>query len=242
MSALLEVANLSVHYGAIRALKGISFRVAEAEVVALIGANGAGKSTALRTLSGLMCPSGGSIRLAGREIGGLPAHEIVRAGIAHVPEGRGIFTNLTVRENLELAGYVRRRDHAGLAKTRERVFRLFPRLKERLHQPGATLSGGEQQMLAFGRALMTGGRLLLMDEPSMGLAPVLVEDIFEVIREVKAEGATILLVEQNAYQALGVADRAYVLETGQIVLEGPAEKLRDSPEVKRAYLGKGVHV
>jgi branched-chain amino acid transport system ATP-binding protein len=237
MSALLEVENLSVHYGAIRALKGISFRVAEAEVVALIGANGAGKSTALRTLSGLMCPSGGSIRLAGREIGGLPAHEIVRAGIAHVPEGRGIFTNLTVRENLELAGYVRRRDRAALEKTRERVFRLFPRLKERLHQPGATLSGGEQQMLAFARALMTGGRLLLMDEPSMGLAPVLVEDIFEVIREVKAEGATILLVEQNAYQALGVADRAYVLETGQIVLEGPAEKLRDSPEVKRAYLG-----
>jgi branched-chain amino acid transport system ATP-binding protein len=237
MSALLEVANLSVHYGAIRALKGISFHVAEAEVVALIGANGAGKSTALRTLSGLMRPSGGSIRLAGREISGLPAHEIVRAGIAHVPEGRGIFTNLTVRENLELAGYVRRRDRAALDKTRERVFRLFPRLKERLHQPGATLSGGEQQMLAFARALMTGGRLLLMDEPSMGLAPVLIEDIFEVIREVKAEGATILLVEQNAYQALGVADRAYVLETGQIVLEGSAEKLRDSPEVKRAYLG-----
>ena len=237
MSALLEVENLSVHYGAIRALKGVSFRVAAGEVVALIGANGAGKSTALRTLSGLMCPSGGSIRLAGREIGGLPAHEVVRAGIAHVPEGRGIFTNLTVRENLELAGYVRRRDRAALGKARERVFRLFPRLKERLNQPGATLSGGEQQMLAFARALMTGGRLLLMDEPSMGLAPVLVEDIFEVIREVKAEGATILLVEQNAYQALGVADRAYVLETGQIALEGPAEELRDSAEVKRAYLG-----
>jgi len=237
MSALLEVENLSVDYGAIRALKGISFRVDAAEVVALIGANGAGKSTALRTLSGLMCPSGGSIRLAGREIGGLPAHEIVRAGIAHVPEGRGIFTNLTVRENLELAGYLRRGDRAALAKSRERVFRLFPRLKERLSQPGATLSGGEQQMLAFARALMTGGRLLLMDEPSMGLAPVLVEDIFEVIRQVKAEGATILLVEQNAYQALGVADRAYVLETGQIALEGPAEELRNSAEVKRAYLG-----
>ncbi|MGD0999918.1 MAG: ABC transporter ATP-binding protein [Candidatus Brocadiia bacterium] len=237
MSALLEVENLSVHYGAIRALKGISFRVAAGEVVALIGANGAGKSTALRTLSGLMRPSGGSIRLAGREIGGLPAHEIVRAGIAHVPEGRGIFTNLTVRENLELAGYVRRRDRSALEKARERVFRLFPRLKERLNQPGATLSGGEQQMLAFGRALMTGGRLLLMDEPSMGLAPVLVENIFEIIREVKAEGATILLVEQNAYQALGVADRAYVLETGQIALEGPAAELRNSAEVKRAYLG-----
>jgi len=237
MSALLEVENLSVHYGAIRALKGISFRVAAGEVVALIGANGAGKSTALRTLSGLMRPSGGSIRLAGREIGGLPAHEIVRAGIAHVPEGRGIFTNLSVRENLELAGYLRRRDRAALEKARERVFRLFPRLKERLNQPGATLSGGEQQMLAFARALMTGGRLLLMDEPSMGLAPVLVEDIFEVIREIKAEGATILLVEQNAYQALGVADRAYVLETGQIALEGRAEELRNSAEVKRAYLG-----
>ncbi|MGO8704153.1 MAG: ABC transporter ATP-binding protein [Candidatus Brocadiia bacterium] len=237
MSALLEVENLSVHYGAIRALKGISFRVAAGEVVALIGANGAGKSTALRTLSGLMRPSGGSIRLAGREIGGLPAHEIVRAGIAHVPEGRGIFTNLSVRENLELAGYLRRRDRAALEKARERVFRLFPRLKERLNQPGATLSGGEQQMLAFGRALMTGGRLLLMDEPSMGLAPVLVENIFEIIREVKAEGATILLVEQNAYQALGVADRAYVLETGQIALEGRAEELRNSAEVKRAYLG-----
>src|SRR5208337_4761905 len=187
---------------------------AAGEVVALIGANGAGKSTALRTLSGLMRPSGGSIRLAGREIGGLPAHEIVRAGIAHVPEGRGIFTNLTVRENLELAGYVRRRDRAALETTRERIFRLFPRLKERLNQPGATLSGGEQQMLAFARALMTGGRLLLMDEPSMGLAPVLVEDIFEVIRQIKAEGATILLVEQNAWQALAVADRAYVMETG----------------------------
>jgi branched-chain amino acid transport system ATP-binding protein len=237
VSALLEVESLSVQYGAIRALKGISFRVAAAEVVALIGANGAGKSTALRTLSGLMRPSGGSIRLAGREIGGLPAHEVVRAGIAHVPEGRGIFTNLTVRENLALAGYVRRRDRDALERSRERVFRLFPRLKERLDQPGATLSGGEQQMLAFARGLMTGGRLLLMDEPSMGLAPVLVEDIFKIIREVKAEGATILLVEQNAYQALGVADRAYVLETGRIVLEGPAEELRDSAEVKRAYLG-----
>ena len=237
MSALLEVEDLSVHYGAIRALRGITFHVAAGEVVALIGANGAGKSTALRTLSGLICPSGGSIRLAGREIGGLPAHEVVRAGIAHVPEGRNIFTNLTVRENLELAGYVRRRDRAALEKARERVFRLFPRLKERLNQPGATLSGGEQQMLAFARALMTGGRLLLMDEPSMGLAPVLVEDIFEVIAEVKAEGATILLVEQNAYQALGVADRACVLETGQVALEGPADQLRSSPEVKRAYLG-----
>jgi branched-chain amino acid transport system ATP-binding protein len=237
VSALLEVENLSVHYGAIRALKGVSFRVEAAEVVALIGANGAGKSTALRTLSGLLTPSGGSIRFAGREIIGLPAHEVVRAGIAHVPEGRGIFTNLTVRENLELAGYVRRRDRGALEKSRERIFRLFPRLKERLHQPGATLSGGEQQMLAFARALMTGGRLLLMDEPSMGLAPVLVEDIFEVIREVKAEGATILLVEQNAYQALGVADRAYVLETGRIALEGPPDQLRDSAQVRRAYLG-----
>ena len=237
MSELLEVENLSVFYGAIRALKGISFRVAAGEVVALIGANGAGKTTTLRTLSGLVRPAGGSIRFDGREIGGRPPHQIVRAGIAHVPEGRGIFPNLSVRENLELAGYTRRQDRRALQGARERVFRLFPRLRERLNQPGATLSGGEQQMLAFGRALMTGGRLLLLDEPSMGLAPVLVEDIFEVIREIKAEGATILLVEQNAWQALAVADRAYVMETGQIVLDGPAAELRDSPEVKKAYLG-----
>ena len=237
MSALLEVENLSVHYGAIRALKGISFRVAAAEVVALIGANGAGKSTALRTLSGLMRaerrqhpPRGPRDRRSARARDRPRRNRARSGGPRHLHQFDGPREPRTGRLH-------RRRDRAALEKTRERVFRLFPRLKERLNQPGATLSGGEQQMLAFARAMMTGGRLLLMDEPSMGLAPVLVEDIFEVIREVKAEGATILLVEQNAYQALGVADRAYVLETGRIVLEGPAEELRDSAEVKRAYLG-----
>ena len=237
MSALLSVENLSVSYGAIRALKAVFFSVGEGEVVTLIGANGAGKSTTLRTISGLVRPTGGRITLAGQDITTAAPHDIVRAGIAHVPEGRGIFTNLTVRENLELAGHVRRGDRAALSAAWDRVFRLFPRLQERLNQSGATLSGGEQQMLAFARALVTGGKLLLMDEPSMGLAPVLVEQIFGVIREIKSEGATILLVEQNAYQALAVADRAYVLETGRIVLEGPADELRDSEEVKRAYLG-----
>ena len=237
MSALLSVENLSVSYGGIRALKEVSFQVGAGEVVTLIGANGAGKSTTLRAISGLVRPSAGRIVFDGRDIARQAPHDVVRAGIAHVPEGRGIFTNLTVRENLELAGFVRRRDKAALAAAQERVFRLFPRLKERLDQPGATLSGGEQQMLAFARSLVTGGKLLLLDEPSMGLAPVLVDQIFGVIREIKREGATLLLVEQNAYQALAVADRAYVLETGRIVLQGPAAELRDSPEVKRAYLG-----
>ena len=237
MSALLSVENLSVSYGGIRALKEVSFQVGAGEVVTLIGANGAGKSTTLRAISGLVRPSAGRITFDGRDITRQAPHDVVRAGIAHVPEGRGIFTNLTVRENLELAGFVRHRDKAALAAAQERVFRLFPRLKERLDQPGATLSGGEQQMLAFARSLVTGGKLLLLDEPSMGLAPVLVDQIFDVIREIKREGATLLLVEQNAYQALAVADRAYVLETGRIVLQGPAAELRDSPEVKRAYLG-----
>jgi len=237
MNALLSVENLHVSYGAIRALKGVSFHVAAGEVVTLIGANGAGKSTTLRTISGLLRPSAGRVSLDGENITGASPDRIVRAGIAHVPEGRGVFTNLTVRENLELAGYVRRKDREALARTRERVFGLFPRLKERLNQSGATLSGGEQQMLAFGRALMTGGKLLLLDEPSMGLAPVLVEQIFDVIREIKREGATILLVEQNAWQALAVADRAYVLETGSVVLSGAAGDVRESEEVKRAYLG-----
>jgi len=237
MSALLSVEDLHVSYGAIRALSGVSFHIAAGEVVTLIGANGAGKSTTLRAISGLLRPNAGRITLDGQDITGAPPDRIVRTGIAHVPEGRGIFTNLTVRENLELAGYVRRKDRAALARARARVFRLFPRLKERLNQPGATLSGGEQQMLAFARALMTGGKLLLLDEPSMGLAPVLVEQIFDVIREIKREGATILLVEQNAFQALAVADRAYILETGSVVLEGAADEVRESDRVKRAYLG-----
>jgi branched-chain amino acid transport system ATP-binding protein len=237
VKALLRVRELVVRYGDIPVLHGISLEVRPGEVVALIGPNGAGKSTTLRTISGLARASGGAIIFDGRDITGAPAHEIVQAGITHVPEGRGIFMTLSVRENLELAAYPRRADTDAVAQARQRVFRLFPRLKERLDQPGATLSGGEQQMLALGRALMTGGRMLLMDEPSMGLAPVLVDQIFDVIREIKAGGATILLVEQNAYQALAVADRAYVLETGRIVLQGPAAELRNSAEVKRAYLG-----
>jgi branched-chain amino acid transport system ATP-binding protein len=237
VKALLEVRELVVRYGDIPVLHGISLEVRPGEAVALIGPNGAGKSTTLRAISGLARASGGRIIFDGRDVTSAPPHEIVRAGITHVPEGRGIFTNLSVRENLELAAYVRRADADAVAEARERVFRLFPRLRERLDQPGATLSGGEQQMLALGRALMTGGKMLLMDEPSMGLAPVLVDQIFGVIREVKAGGATILLVEQNAYQALGVADRAYVLETGRIVLEGRAAELRNSAGVKRAYLG-----
>lgn len=237
MKALLSVENLAVNYGAIRALKEISFNLKPGEVVTLIGANGAGKTTTLRTISGLLRPASGKIVFDGRDITRTPPHEIVARGIAHVPEGRGIFTNLTVRENLHLAGYVRRSDSRALAQARNHVFHLFPRLHERLDQPGATLSGGEQQMLAFARALMAGGKLLLLDEPSMGLAPVLVEQIFEVIREIKRSGSTILLVEQNAYKALEVADRAYVLETGVIALHGTPEELKDSPEVKRAYLG-----
>lgn len=237
MKALLDVRQLVVRYGDIPVLHGISLAVQPGEVVALIGPNGAGKTTTLRAISGLARPSGGAIIFEGRDITNAPSHETVRAGLTHVPEGRGIFTSLSVHENLELASYPRRGDSKAVAQARDRVFRLFPRLRERLNQPGATLSGGEQQMLALGRALMTGGKVLLMDEPSMGLAPVVVDQIFDVIREIKADGATILLVEQNAYQALGVADRAYVLETGRIVLEGPAAELRDSPEVKRAYLG-----
>jgi len=237
VSPLLEVRDLHVRYGDIPALRGVSLTVHPGEVVALIGPNGAGKTTTLRAISGLVPVNSGGIVFNGADITGAPAHAIVRYGITHVPEGRGIFTNLTVRENLELASFVRRRDRAALAAARERVFELFPRLRERLDQPGATLSGGEQQMLAFARALMTGGKLLLLDEPSMGLAPVLVNQIFADIREVKRRGATILLVEQNAWQALSVADRAYVLETGRVVLEGTAADLRASPEVKRAYLG-----
>jgi branched-chain amino acid transport system ATP-binding protein len=232
---ILDVKGLEAWYGPARALRGVDFEVEDGGVTAVLGANGAGKTTILRALSGLIRRSG-DIRFRGRPIGALATEDVARLGVAHVPDGRGTFTDLTVEENLRLGAYVRS-DRQGVREDFDRVFGFFPRLKERRRQQAGTLSGGEQQMLAFARALMTGGRLLLMDEPSMGLAPVLVEDIFEVIREVKAEGATILLVEQNAYQALAVADRAYVLETGQIVLEGPAEKLRDSPEVKRAYLG-----
>jgi branched-chain amino acid transport system ATP-binding protein len=237
VSTLLAIKDLVVRYGDIPALHGISLEVQPGELVALIGPNGAGKTTTLRAISGLTQASEGCVVFDGREITRAPVHQIVRAGVVHVPEGRGVFTNLTVRENLELGGCLRRRDGASLAKARERVFRLFPRLEERLAQPGATLSGGEQQMLALGRALMGDARLLLLDEPSMGLAPVLVDLMYSVIREIKAGGTTILLVEQNAYQALAVADRAYVLDTGRIALQGTASELRDHPEVKRAYLG-----
>ncbi len=234
--ALLEVKDLSVSYGAIRALHGISFHVDEGEIVTLIGANGAGKSTTLRTISGLLPVEEGEIVYDGESIVGAEASRIVRKGIVHVPEGRHIFAPLTVRENLEMGAFTRR-DKAEIEASMERVFRLFPRLKERLEQTGGTLSGGEQQMLAVGRALMAQPRLLLMDEPSMGLAPILVEEIFDIIREINQEGVTILLVEQNAHMALSVANRGYVLETGVVELEGSAQELAENPQVRAAYLG-----
>ncbi|MGC9521321.1 MAG: ABC transporter ATP-binding protein [Anaerolineae bacterium] len=233
---MLEVKDLDVAYGAIRALHSVSFHVNEGEVVTLIGANGAGKSTTLRTISGLLPVVAGDIIYDGETIAGAEASGIVRQGIVHVPEGRRIFAPLTVRENLEMGAFTRT-DRAEIEETMEHVFQLFPRLKERLEQTGGTLSGGEQQMLAVGRALMAKPRLLLMDEPSMGLAPILVEEIFEIIEEINADGVTILLVEQNAHMALSVADRGYVLETGTIELEGSAAELAENPRVRAAYLG-----
>ncbi len=234
-AALLQVEDLWVAYERLPAVRSISFTVATGEIVTLIGANGAGKSTVLRAVSGLLPVTRGSITLAGEDLRGLPAHLRAQRGIAHVPEGRGIFGNLTVLENLRLAAYSRqdRQIQADL----EGVFRLFPRLGERRHQWGNTLSGGEQQMLAVGRALMSRARLLLLDEPSMGLAPMLVREIFRVIRRINRQGATILLVEQNALLALEVAHRAYILENGEIVLAGPAGELRHHPQVREAYLG-----
>ncbi|HWP62353.1 MAG TPA: ABC transporter ATP-binding protein [Candidatus Binatia bacterium] len=234
--ALLELHDVHVHYGNIHALKGISIEVAEGEIVTLIGANGAGKSTTLNAISGLVRPSAGSIRYDGQDITRAPAHEIVARGVVQVPEGRRIFARLTVRENLLMGAYLvrdRREIEAGI----ERVFAMFPRLKEREHQVCGTLSGGEQQMLAIGRALMTRPRVLLMDEPSMGLAPVLVDGIFATIRYLHEEGTTILLVEQNARMALSVADRGYVVETGRIVLADTAAALQANDAVRRAYLG-----
>jgi branched-chain amino acid transport system ATP-binding protein len=233
---LLSIEDLHVSYGSIRALHGVSLEVKEGEVVSLIGANGAGKSTLLRAISGLVPIQKGHIRFGGTEINTVPAHQIVEMGVAHVPEGRGIFANLTVFENLKLATWIRK-DKDKLDQGYERVFALFPRLKERRDQPAGTLSGGEQQMLAVGRAMMTGGRLLLMDEPSMGLAPVLVQEIMQTIRRINAQGTTVLLVEQNARQALKVAHRGYVLETGNLTLAGSAEELMSNPRVKAAYLG-----
>ncbi|MDR5709785.1 MAG: ABC transporter ATP-binding protein [Armatimonadota bacterium] len=234
--ALLEVRDLHVYYGQIHALKGISFHVEAGEIVTLIGANGAGKTTTLCTISGLLRPRSGSVWFEGDELSRLPPHEIVRKGVVQVPGGRRIFGQLSVLENLELGAFTRT-DPQGIREDLEWVFTLFPRLQERIHQVAGTLSGGEQQMLAIARGLMARPRLLLMDEPSMGLAPMLVEQIFEAIREINRQGTTILLVEQNAFMALEIAHRGYVLETGTMVLEGRAEDLRENPEVKRAYLG-----
>lgn len=234
---MLELQDLHVTYGSIWALNGLSFRVNEGELVALIGSNGAGKSTTLKTISGLLRPRQGAIVYQGQDITRMATDQIVALGISHCPEGRRIFGGLTVRENL-LLGTVQRKNGQTLAADLEWIFHLFPRLKERLHQAGGTLSGGEQQMLAIGRALMSRPKLLLLDEPSLGLAPLMVEHIFKVIRELKQQGKTILLVEQNVHQALDAADRAYVIETGRITLEGPAEELKHNPQVEQSYLGK----
>jgi len=233
---LLSIENLSVRYGAITALHGVSIAVEQGEIVTLIGANGAGKSTTLRAVSGLCKCAEGRIVFDGKNLAGLAAHKILRLGLAQVPEGRGIFPNLTVDENLDLGAFVRKHGKE-LADDRERVFVLFPRLKERLKQRAGTLSGGEQQMLAIGRALLARPRLLLLDEPSLGLAPQLVQTIFRIIREINASGTTIFLVEQNAHMALQVAHRAYVLEVGSVVMQGDAKQLAASDEVKKAYLG-----
>lgn len=234
--ALLEVKDLSVSYGAIRALHGISFHVDEGEIVTLIGANGAGKSTTLQTISGLLKPDNGQIIYDGQDISTIGADTIVRRGITQVPEGRRIFAPLTVRENLEMGAFTRR-DKQEIQASMERVFQLFPRIKERVAQTGGTLSGGEQQMLAVARALMAKPRLLLMDEPSMGLAPILVEEIFDIIREINEQGVTILLVEQNAHMAFSVANRGYVMETGIVQLEGTSKELEENPHVRESYLG-----
>jgi branched-chain amino acid transport system ATP-binding protein len=233
---VLSVEDLHVYYGEIHALKGVGLEVRRGEIVAVLGNNGAGKTTTLKTISGLLVPRAGRVTLDGHSLVGLPAHEIVRHGIAHVPEGRRIFNRLTVRENLLMGAY--RRHDGGIQTDLERVFALFPRLQERLTQVAGTLSGGEQQMLAIGRALMASPRLLLLDEPSMGLAPVLVEQIFETITGINRQGTTILLVEQNAAMALGIAHRGYVLETGTIALSGTAGAMAENPDVRRAYLGE----
>ena len=234
---MLRVEDVVVAYGAVEALHGVTLEVAEGEIVTLIGANGAGKTTTLRTISGLLTPRRGRVTLDGATISGVKAHEVVRLGVSHVPEGRRIFTALTVRENLEMGAYAVK-GRAVVAERLERVLALFPRLRERIAQPGGTLSGGEQQMLAIGRALMAGPRVLLLDEPSLGLAPLLVQEIFrEIVRINREDGTTILLVEQNAHLALSVARRGYVLETGRIVLEDDAKALLEDPKVRAAYLG-----
>ena len=233
---MLKIDNIDVYYGAIHALKGISLEVNEGEIVTLIGANGAGKSTTLRTISGLLKPKTGSITFLGQSIAGVRAHEIVKKGISQVPEGRRVFAEMTVMENLDLGAFVRK-DKAGIQQDLKHVFELFPRLEERKNQSAGTLSGGEQQMLAMGRALMSRPKLLLLDEPSMGLAPLLIKEIFNIIVDINKSGTTVLLVEQNANIALSIANRAYVLETGRITLSGKAQDLAASEDVRKAYLG-----
>ena len=233
---MLKIDNIDVYYGAIHALKGISLEVNEGEIVTLIGANGAGKSTTLRTISGLLKPKAGSITFLGQNIAGVRAHEIVKKGISQVPEGRRVFAEMTVMENLDLGAFVRK-DKAGIQQDLKHVFELFPRLEERKNQSAGTLSGGEQQMLAMGRALMSRPKLLLLDEPSMGLAPLLIKESFNIIVDINKSGTTVLLVEQNANMALSIANRAYVLETGRITLSGKAQDLAASEDVRKAYLG-----
>ncbi len=234
---MLEIENLEVYYGAINALKGISFGVEQGEIIALIGANGAGKTTTLHTITGLIPAKSGTIKLNGKDITKTPAHKIVSMGMAHVPEGRRVFAQLSVYENLMLGAYTRK-DKAEVAETLEHVFERFPRLKERKTQSAGTLSGGEQQMLAMGRALMSKPSIILMDEPSMGLSPLYVNEIFDIIKEINKSGTTVLLVEQNAKKALSMANRAYVLETGNITLSGDAKELMNNEQVKKAYLGE----
>ena len=235
--AMLEVKDLQVYYGVIQALKGISFHVNQGEVIALIGANGAGKTTTLQTLTGILSPKSGSIVFEGKDLTRTPAHKIVEMGMAHVPEGRRVFADMSVYENLLLGAYTRK-DKAEIAESLASVYKRFPRLEERKGQRAGTLSGGEQQMLAMGRALMSRPRIILMDEPSLGLSPIFVNEIFDIIREVSESGTTVLLVEQNAKKALSIADRAYVLETGSITMDGKAEDLLNDEAVQKAYLGE----
>ena len=233
---MLSVRDLQIYYGAIHAIKGISFEVGEGEIVTLIGANGAGKTTTLHAISGLLRPQSGEITFCGHDLCKTEAHKIIRLGLAQVPEGRRIFSKMTVQENLEMGAYIRN-DEKEISQNFERVFKRLPRLKERRKQIAGTLSGGEQQMLAIGRALMCDPKMLLLDEPSMGLSPLLVNEIFEIVRQVNASGVTVLLVEQNAKKALEIASRAYVLETGTIVMQGDADELANNEQVRRAYLG-----
>lgn len=233
---MLKVNEIDVYYGNIQALKGVSLTVEEGEIVTLIGANGAGKTTLLNTLSGLLRPRKGTIEYLGRSIVGRQAQQIVRDGIIHVPEGRRVFANMTVEENLYLGAFLRK-DNQGIKRDLDRVYEIFPRLYERRKQQSGTLSGGEQQMLAMGRALMSKPKLLLLDEPSMGLAPILVQTIFDIIQDINSNGTTILLVEQNAHMALSIADRAYVIETGKVVISGTSQQLQDDESVREAYLG-----